>query len=245
MFGFGILGIYQLANSIAVIPSTLLGTVARQITLPLYSRLSEAGRDMHAALRTAQMRSGAATALLIAGLIAVGPTFIRCYKASYWDATWILPMLAIVMMIQIFDISASSLLIARGNSRIYALSNAIKVACLAVFMPVGIYFDNVRGLLVALIVGEGGRYICTGIALKRSGFEVFRRDFVWAMFALIMGFGVNFLSGAAGLDLPTEKRDWPKLLTRIALEGFTVVGCWGLLVLLGWKLGWFKKRDAA
>ena len=239
------LGVYHLANQLATVPATLMGMVARQIVLPLYSRLLEAGRDIHEALRMVQVRAGAVVALLVGGLFAVGPDVVRLlYPARFADATWILRLLAIVVMINVFDNIASSLLIARGKPRLYALSNAVKVACLAIFMPVGAWLDGLRGLIMAMIAGEIGRYVCTGIALSRDGLPIFRRDLGWAALALMLGVGVSQLIEVAGPPLPEHDRMRRFLVGRIALEGGLVIAGWSAVVAVVWRAGWFVERKA-
>ncbi len=206
-FSIAALGVYHLAKQIATIPSNLMGTLARQITMPLYSRLLEAGENATIALHRVQAHTGAATALLVGGLIAIGPTLVRClYDERYRDAMWMLPMLAVAFMIQIFDTTAASLLLAGGKSRVYALSNVVKVACLALFMPLGAWSDGIRGLIVAVILGETGRYLCTGIALRRNGFTIFRRDIAWGMLAVVLGLSVHHLVLEFRPPLPVGQR---------------------------------------
>jgi O-antigen/teichoic acid export membrane protein len=243
-FSIAVLGVYHLANQIAAVPSTLMGMVARQTVLPLYSRLLEAGRDVHDSLRMIQVRVGAATALLIGGLIAVGPDLIRfLYPANFAEATWIVRLLAIVVMVNIFDNMASSLLIARGKPRLYALSNAVKVACLALFMPIAAWLDGLQGVIFSMILGEAGRYACTAIALHRDNLSIFRRDLGWAALALALGLGVGHLIDGVGPTLPEHGRNRPVLAGRIALGAVTVIACWGAVVIVGWGAGWFASRN--
>jgi len=237
-----LLGVYHLANQIATVPVALMSTVARQIVLPLYSRLIESGKEIGPALREMQVRAGAMTALMIAGLISVGPTFVRClYDERYQDATWILPLLAVAIMLQIFDNFASSVLIAIGKPRIYALSNFIKVICLVLFMPLGVWLDGLRGLIIALILGEVGRYLCTAIFLRRDGLPILRRDCGWAIFAVAVGVGTNRLVELVGPALPAGGRNWPVLLERMAMESALVIILWAGVVGYGWRAGWFHK----
>ena len=44
----------------------------------------------------------------------------RSYPANFKEAVWIVPLLAIAAMMNIFDNIASSLLIARSKPRVYA-----------------------------------------------------------------------------------------------------------------------------
>ena len=244
-FSVTILGVYHIANQFAMVPAILMGTLARQLVLPLYSRMNDAGKNLDESVRMVQLRAGALAALLIAGLIAVGPTLIRClYDDRYQEAGWILPMLAVSALFQIFVANASSLLIARGNSRIYALSNAIKVGCLIVFMPLGAYFDGLRGLIAALIAGDMGRYLCAGTAASKYGSPIFRRDAIWAIIALVVGVSVNQFVDAVGLTLPNGRKDWPRLIERLALEAAGVIVCWGVAAGAVWEYARLRRKSA-
>jgi len=234
------LGVYHLANQIAMVPSALMGTVARQVVLPIYSRMIDAGSDLREAVRLVQLRAGALSALLVAGLIAIAPTLIRClYDDRYQEAGWILPMLAVSGLLQILDSNGSSLLIARGKPRIYALSNGVKVFCLILFMPVGAWVDGLRGLIAALLLGDLARYRCTALAARYEGFPIFRRDVVWIFFALGVGFCVQAMVDRWLPPILPGRRNWPLLIERLLWQGGLVVAVWGIVIGFLWRGGWF------
>jgi O-antigen/teichoic acid export membrane protein len=238
-----VLGVYHLANQIATIPSALMSSIARHVFMPLYSRLHEARRDLNPALRMVQMQSGAALVLLIGGLIATGPTAVRClYDARYEAATWILPLLAIVCLVQILDANAGNLLISTGLPKAYAASNLVKVIALAAFMPLGIGMGGIEGLIVGLLAGETCRYLWSAWVLRRSGLDIFRRDLLFGVAAVALGVGSLAIVQRFGPPLPqTGPRDWPALLTRLGIGAGIVVAVWLVLVGVGWRLGWFHK----
>jgi O-antigen/teichoic acid export membrane protein len=259
LIGLAVLGYYNVANQIALIPATLMANVSRQLIMPLYSRLIAGGHDLRQALATAQIRVGAATALLISGVIAVAPTLVVImYPQAFQEARWIVKGLAIVMMVQIFDVNGSALLFARGKPHLYVLSHFTKVVCLAIFMPLaalgGIFefvtppnfnqeMSHLFGLIVAIIIGETGRYTCTGICLYRLGLPIFRRDLCWAAFALTTGFAAAPLIHGLGWVTIVPGKKWPEMYLLFLLQGVFVVLCWCVVVGIGWKLGWFGSAN--
>lgn len=239
-----ILGVYHIASQLALIPATLMTSIARQLIFPLYSRLIDAGHDVSAAARRMQMRAGALAALLVSGLIATGPSLVRClYDERYHAAGWILPLLTISAWFQILEANASSLLFAKGKPRLPALANATKVLCLLICIPIGCWFDGLRGLIIALIFGDIARYLFSGMALRAEGIAIFRRDLGWSIFVAASSL---LALGSAGLLAPLASegpRNWPRLLTRLGVETGIVVCCWTLVVAFGWHSGWFDRKD--
>jgi O-antigen/teichoic acid export membrane protein len=235
------LGIYHIANTLCQAAIALMAAFAGQIVFPLYSRIHGAGQDLRPYLRRGQLAYAGVGALLVAGLIAAGPTLIRClFDNRYRDAEWIVPLLAIGAWFQIVEANGGSILFAQGKPRVSALSNAVKVLCLAIFIPIGLRHDGLRGLVLAFVAGDVGRYLTTAVALRRLRIAIMPLDLAWSVFIAALGIGAPFLIGLMGLP-PTDGRGLSQLPRFAAIVALVVV-VWTAIMLVLKKSGGFRER---
>jgi O-antigen/teichoic acid export membrane protein len=239
------LGVYHIAAQLTAAAILLMASVSGQLVFPLYSRMVGAGRELMPVFRRVHPAAGAAGAVLIAGVMGAGPTLIRLlYDSRYHDAGWILPLLAIGAWFQILEANAGSVLFATGRPKVSALSNAVKVLCLAIFIPLGTWLDGIRGLVLGLVLGDVARYLTTAIALRRHHFNVFRIDLAWTLFVAIAGFG-SLLLGRLMLPNETPRPGLLQQLICFAVQGAVVVVAGGVIVLILKRKGVFAAPPPA
>lgn len=237
------LGVYHIAGQLVSAVVLLMGSVSGQLIFPAYSRVIGAGRDLGPVFRRVHLAAGAMAAVLIAGVIAAGPTLIRLlYDARYADAEWLVPLLAVGAWFQILEANAGAILFAQGTPKVSALSNAMKVVCLAAFIPLGSWLDGLRGLVLGLVVGDLARYLTTAIALRRRGIRIVRTDLAWTAFVAAVGLGMHALGGMAFPAGASPRASWQQL-ARFGMEGASVVLAGGLAVLGLWRRGLFAARE--
>jgi O-antigen/teichoic acid export membrane protein len=251
------LGVYYLAGQLVQVPLGLMQTLAAQLVFPLYSRLIRAGRAPAEVFASIHLASGMAGALLVAGLLATGPTAVLClWDTRYHEAGWMLRWLAAGAWFQILEANAGSVLFARGQAHISAASNAAKAATLFALVPAGFACWGLSGLILGFIAGDVVRYLVTARAVRRRGLPLFRHDLPLTAFVLALGFGADWFAellwprGA----LPDGKRDWPSLLSRLGAGALFVVVAWSAIMAvlfsrrrLGWRSrhGWRREGTCA
>jgi O-antigen/teichoic acid export membrane protein len=249
------LGVYYLAGQLVQVPLGLMQTLAAQLVFPLYSRLIRAGRAPAEVFASIHLASGMAGALLIAGLLATGPTAVLClWDTRYHQAGWMLRWLAVGAWFQILEANAGSVLFARGHAHISAASNAAKAGTLFALVPTGFAWGGLSGLILGFVVGDVVRYLVTARAVRRRGLPLLRHDLPLTGFVFALGFGAERFVELLwpGGSLPDGRRDWALLLSRLGAGAILVVVAWSgtVAVLLsrgplgcGWRRG--LRRDGA
>jgi len=227
------LGVYYLAGQLVQVPLGLMQTLASQLVFPLYSRLLRAGRAPGEVFASIHLASGIAGALLIAGLLATGPTAVLClWDQRYHEAGWMLRWLAVGAWFQILEANAGSVLFARGQAHISAASNAAKAATLFALVPAGFAFGGLSGLILGFIAGDVVRYLVTALAVRRRGLPVLRHDLPLTALVFVLGFGAGRLVESLWGEgfLIDGRRDWATLLLRLGAAAALVVVTWGATV---------------
>lgn len=140
---FDKLGIYYFALMLANIPPLLMFAFKDQLVFPLYNRFHESGRDLREAFSRMHPAMIGFGAMLVSGLIATGPTAVKClYDHRYQEAGWMLQFLAVGVWFQILEAIGGAVLWAIGRSRSSAISNGFKVFTLFIFAPVWLWFSQ-------------------------------------------------------------------------------------------------------
>lgn len=233
-----LLGVYGIAAAIALMPVQLMLTMAWQLVFPLYSRLTQAGHDVRSAFARVHPLAAGSAAFLTAGMVAVGPTLIRCiYDSRYTGAAWMVPFLAIGGWFQMLECLESSVLWALGRARAPAVSNAAKLISLVVLVPAGYWLVGFPGMLLGFVAADLIRYVATMTALRRQGVAVLTYDLVMSLF-LVVSSGTAVLAGSLLWPSPAGRLD---LLVRGLTEGAVVVLLWAGLTLVCWRRGLFRK----
>jgi O-antigen/teichoic acid export membrane protein len=230
-----VLGVYNIAATLAMMPTQALDALGSRVLLPTYSRHArEEGFDrVFARVRLPLLLGGAA---MVSGLVGGGPFLVRVlYDHRYWEAGWIVQFLAVGAWFQIIDSSNGAVLLALGHTRWKAAVGAAKFLGLAALVPLGFHLDGFRGALLGLVASDVLRYATSTVGILRCGLRPQVTD------ALLTG-AVGLVSAAAwfaghGLVGARERA----LLPLLAAAG--VVGvAWGVAGL--WYLSQ-RRREAA
>jgi O-antigen/teichoic acid export membrane protein len=260
-----LLGVYHIGAMLTAIPSALLGTLSGQVVFPLYSRVLEMGRSVGETFARVHPPMAGFAAYMVSGLIASGPTFIRCaYDPRYAAAGWMVQVLALGAWFQMLEVLVDALLWGLGRAKVTAVSNAIKVLSLPVLAPLGYFLGGLEGMVLGFVATDFVRYGVSMWYIRRRGAPILRYDL-----ALTLLIGVVSLAGLAagqllwpdrvlprhlallgvapdaGLPggLPwgalglSLKKDWGRLLPRFATEVAVVTLLWGLILLAAWRKG--------
>ena len=223
------LGMYNIASQFAMVTVLLMQTVALQLLFPLYSKWSHSQKDHTADVHRMHTLVAGAAALLIAGSIAAGPTFIRTvYDNRYQEAGWILSLLAISAWFTILESNAAQYFMALGRAHYGAIGNGIKVVVLVILIPIGRYFDSIRGLIYALIIGDFARYVFTTTMLRSRKINLMPYDIAWTIFVGAAGIGFGQLGEYLLPEPNSPTKNLPILLQRLAFDTVVVILFWSL-----------------
>jgi O-antigen/teichoic acid export membrane protein len=239
--GSAIFGVYYISLRLLQVPMELMSSVNNALVFPLYSRVIQGGRSQREAFLHIHLAPAGLAALLIAGLIVTGPTFVRIvFDQRYEDAAWMVPLLAAGAWFQILEHTEDSFLWAFGQSRVSALSNAAKVLSLPVLAPLGYWLGSLadsplEGLIVGFVSTQLVRYVVTAAYIHRLGMPVFRWDLV---LTVLVG-ATAALGWYSGTLLWPERtsRDLLRLWLQFGTQGLVVVLCWAALFGAAWSRG--------
>jgi O-antigen/teichoic acid export membrane protein len=230
-----VLGVYNIAATLAMMPTQALDALGSRVLLPTFSRHArEEGFDrVFARVRLPLLLGGAA---MVSGLVGGGPFLVRVlYDSRYWEAGWIVQFLALGAWFQIIESSNGAVLLAMGHSRWKAAVGGAKFLGLVAFVPLGFHLDGFRGALLGLVASDVLRYATSTAGILRCGLRPHVMD---AMLTALVG-TVSALAWFAGRGLVgAHERSVLPLLAAATVVGLT----WGSAGL--WYLA-RKRREAA
>jgi O-antigen/teichoic acid export membrane protein len=246
-----LLGVYGIALTLATMPTQAILRIGGMVVFPAYS---EANAD---SIRFKRVFARVRVPLIVCGamgitaLIASGPALVRVmYRPAYWEAGWILQLLAVVAWFQILECTNGSALLARGSAQWVAAGNAAKLIGMISFIPLG-YSIAPRfgigafyGAILGLVAAEMLKYSVSAFAVRRQGLAVLGIDFLCSLFIAV---------GAAGAILATRyfklpgARDWA-IFTMALFVAFVIwlpIGGWLIARKLEFRWSEFLRARAS
>lgn len=259
-----LLGVYHIGATLTAIPSALMGALSAQVVFPLYSRVLHAGRTVPEAFARVHPLFAGFAAYAVSGLIASGPTFIRCaYDARYYEAGWMVQVLAVGVWFQLLEVLVDALLWGLGRPSVTALSNVAKALAVPVLASLGYLLGGLEGMIVGFVATDLVRYGVSAWYIRRQGAPILRYDvtlslliaavslsgltagrLLWpdrvrAEYLGVLGFAPDAAFPAAipwAAFGPGFRKDWPLLLSRFSTEVAVVTLLWALILLVAWRM---------
>jgi O-antigen/teichoic acid export membrane protein len=189
-------GVYSIALMFARLPYEIGSRLAQIVLFPA---LASVARDNRAALHGRMLESrGAILAVAqlgFSGFIACAPWFFELvYDPRYADAARYSPLLAGVVWVSLLQATADRGLLALGNARTLAWSNAVNLLVTVVACLAGYHLDGMRGFILGVGLGNLAGYICISRALFSQGLSMVGQDLRFS--------GVVVLSSFISLGMP-------------------------------------------
>lgn len=224
------LGIYNPAVQLAMVPHALLYELLAQLALPVYAR--KLLSDDRTGMRTVHLALGLLGAVLVSGLIAVGPTFVECiYRPNYRpdQIGFFTQLLAAGAWFGILQYAHEVVVVAGGQSRPGALAQVVKLILIVPCMLVGYRSGGLIGMVIGFKVPELVRYAMLAVTTARKGHPLWRDDIV-----LTCGIAVSALGVFVG-----QRWLWGDLnkFVRLPVETLAVLTVWGAFALPLWWAG--------
>jgi len=220
------LGVYSMAMQLAQLTPMVAGTLTGGVLFPLLAHHSRTDPQAYErALRLARSMILKGSMFMLGGVALVGPVFFRVlYDPRYADAGWMAQLLTVPMWIWMLVMSADRAVLAIGESRMLAVSNAASLAGKFVACYAGYHYFGLTGFILGLAVGNLAGHVPIVLALRRIGIHILPQDLGYtAAAAACVGGGVLVQRWASrGLD-----SNW-----RSAVELAVAVL---VLVPLGWQ----------
>jgi O-antigen/teichoic acid export membrane protein len=215
------LGVYAIATLIAFTPQQVFRHIVLSVSFPLYSQTVRDGGDLPRVFRAGRQRVLLLGGLVCSLMLGGGPTIIDfLYPPEYAAAGWMVQMLAVATWFNALQVTIEAATLARGDSRTVAVSNAVKIAIMAVMIAVGFLAWGIPGAIAGFALSEVPRFIQLTIVGTRAGLRGLGQELGYT--------GLMVAVAAVGWLATSTMRaaDLPLVLEALAL---------GLVCLLGWS----------
>lgn len=175
------LGLYGIAYTFADVPRQVILALSGKVIFPAFSKLANLPRETFRA-KILKNRTPILLAL-VAGLpilVSFGDYVIYIlYKKEYYEAAWMLPIIALGIWHTTLYSTMSPALLALGKPIYNTLGYLFTLIGIVTFLLVGYHLMGVKGAVIAVAVGDLPFYAVTMYGLWREKLGCFKQD-LWA-----------------------------------------------------------------
>ncbi len=177
MISLADLGVYNVALTIATIPTSAMHSLAGKVIFPLFSRVNDTGEHLAQVFRKARRFHLVLSGWTLSGLIGGGQAAIGLiYDENYASGGWMLQLLAVSMWVAAPEATNSSASLACGFPRWVATSNLAKLIGMLILLPTGYHLAGFQGALIAYAAAELFRYVASTVGVYRRGLPTVSQD---------------------------------------------------------------------
>lgn len=211
-------GVYSIALMFARLPYEIGSRLAQIVLFPA---LASVARDDRSALHSKLLESRgvllAVAQLGFSGFIACAPWFFEIiYDPRYAAAAQYSPLLAGVVWVSLLQATADRGLLALGNAKTLALSNAVNLLVTVVACLTGYHLAGMWGFITGVGLGNLAGHILISQALIRQGLSVLQQDFRFSGIVLLSSF--VSLGMPSLLGLPFSNLGWRAVFTLLGIS---------------------------
>ena len=168
---------------------------------------------------------------LVTGLLVAGPTFIEClYRGKYQGADQYIRFLTGAAWFTMLQCTGEAVLLARGQARLMALGQVLKLAALVPLMSYGYRWNGLIGLVIGYGLAEVVRYVVIAVAVRSLGQRLAGADLGLTLLVAASSAGILWLGppvwggAAAWLRLAAEATAvsivWAGVFVALRREGY-------------------------
>jgi O-antigen/teichoic acid export membrane protein len=183
MIPLNLLGVYGIALMLATTPTQAILKIGATVVFPAYSRVQGDDARFKRIFTRIRLPMVLLGAVGISALIGSGPSLVRVlYRPVYWEAGWILQLLAVAAWFQILECTNGSALLAQGAAHWVATGNAAKLIGMTVLIPLGYVIakrtgaDPFAGAILGVVAAECLKYLTSALGVRRRGLHVLGTD---------------------------------------------------------------------
>lgn len=173
-----VLGVYSIGLMLTTVPQRLFGQVTQAVLMPALSESHRAeGGSLQAALLQAKRVLLPLGALGLLAGVAIAPAFFHyLYDERYVDAGWIAQLALLALWFGLLHDTNGRALLALGDSRSWAASNALRTLAAAGACLLGFRLAGLPGVLLALSASAMVGIAAVALALRRGGIRIGTTD---------------------------------------------------------------------
>jgi O-antigen/teichoic acid export membrane protein len=186
LFDLEMLSFYIIAFTLADVPRQVVAKVSSQVMYPLIAKYTSLPR---AILRDKIIRQrwfiliGQAIALTI--MASFGDFLITAlYDERYYQATWILPILAVGLWPMMLSLTSDKALFAIGNPNYVAFGNLFKFVYMLIALPLAFSAKGVLGAVIVVALNDLPFYLVVSYGLWREKLATVTQDLLATLMLL-------------------------------------------------------------
>jgi O-antigen/teichoic acid export membrane protein len=193
------LGVYSIALTVATVPTQALRAITSKVMFPLFSRVTAGANELGEVFRNARRLHMVLSGWALSGFIGGGSVAIHLvYAAPYWDAGWMVQLLALAGWFGTPEAANTAAVLARGKPVWMVIANGAKLLGMLTLIPLGFHFGGFPGALLGYVASELFRYVFSALAVYRLGLPALRQDAGYS--AVVAGSSLAGWLSARALD---------------------------------------------
>ncbi len=220
----GVLGVYSIGLMFASLPKEIVSRLNNAVLFPLLSNHTRTNKESLSG-KVQQARRivlPAATCILLPVTLLAPSFFQLLYDDRYHDAGWMAQLLCISVWFSMLIFTSGSALLAIGNTRALAISNAANVVVTIAGCLIGFFLFGMTGFVLGFALGTLAGLVVIQSAMARQGIPILYDDL---KYSVILGL---FL--ATGLLAPEAIAqvlavNLPAMTLQLGIAGILIVAC--------------------
>ena len=204
LLSFELLGIYGIAMTFADLPRSVTMAINGKVIFPAISRFADLPRkELRAKLNHNRKPILLGLAVGLAFLVSFGDVLVKVlYDKRYWDAAWMLPILALGIWPRLVCNTNEPSLFAISKPQYSTFANFTRFLCTSLGVWLGYSLIKVPGAIIAVALNDLLYYLAINYGLWREGLGGLKQDILAT--ALLLGVLAVLLMGrfALGFGLP-------------------------------------------
>jgi O-antigen/teichoic acid export membrane protein len=206
LFPLELLGIYTIAFTLSDLPLSVIQSMGTNVLLPLISQQSHLPRpQLRSKILEKRKILLMGTAVVLTGLVCFGDFLIlSLYDSRYYQAAWMLPVLALGNWPRILPMTTAPVLIAIGSPLYGAVGNCLKFGYMLVALPLGFMIWGPLGAVIAIALNDVPFYLAISYGLWKEGFSGLKQDLKSTGFLLLCLTLTLAIRYQLGLGLPID-----------------------------------------
>ncbi len=211
----GALGVYSVARSMSEALGVLILRAGDMIVFPAVAGVSDR-TTLRGRLAFNRLPLLIVVALAIALLVSTSDLVIALlYNARYQNAAYMLPLLALGLWFTVLATIGESTMLGIAKPMYSAIANAMKLAWLVVFVPLGAATFGPVGAVIAVASSDLARYTGASVGLKIEELSLFWQDALGTILLIVAI--VGFRETLSLVGLATNFPTWVEGLAHLAM----------------------------
>ncbi|MBK7875217.1 MAG: oligosaccharide flippase family protein [Planctomycetes bacterium] len=213
------LGVYGTALNLASLAPLVGSMLSGSVVYPLLAARVRADRSS-LAHELARVRSWflPCSEFVLLGMALLAPAFFDVlYDDRYADAGWMTVLLMLPFWFLMLTHASDRALLALGNTKALAVSNAASLAGKVAGCLVGYHIGGVAGFILGMTAGCVAGHVVVQVVLQRSGVSVWKQDWIATLRIAALFSGAALLARWLSSDRSDAASTWIHVAVGAAL----------------------------